>query len=68
MAALVAMLSEVPRTAGKPRLPASRCVGEVYVASWKRGQQPRLAPTRISSSAVPRPPVSDDGRWRELCD
>ncbi len=44
------------------------CVGEVYVASWKRGQQPLLAPTRVTHGAVPRPPVSDDGRWRELCD
>lgn len=44
------------------------CVGELYVASWKRDQTPALAPTRLTRSAVSRPPTAVNGRWRELCE
>ncbi len=44
------------------------CVGELYVASWRLDGTQRLAPTRLTRLAVPRPPVAIDDRWRELCE
>lgn len=61
---------------GRPCQRLGACVGELYVAGWRRDPTaslatplaPTLAPTRLTRLAVARPTADPDTRWRELCE